>query len=135
MKILDLAFQQLDDKDRTGLQQSRSWSKALVVPESTRAYDVAEIAGLNDTNIIVVIDKSNVVKGVIAPDFVTASAMKHLPIAKMPGSFAGIVSEITKARKPGKAGFEWLNFARPELYWCDAGNHFVTRKPCPDHKP
>ena len=134
MKIIDLAFQELDDSDRLRLQQSRNWSKALVVPEHSSAHAVAKVAKQRDADIIVVINKSDAITGVVAPDFVSQSAMKHLSFAKKPNSFVDIVKTITKAQKPGKAGFEWLNYARPELYWCEAGNHFVTKKPCPDHK-
>ena len=65
MKIIDLAFQGphefqgLDEQYRSELEQSRAWSKALVVPETHPAKEVAEIVGLNDMDIVVVIDKHN----------------------------------------------------------------------------
>lgn len=135
MKIIDLAFQNLSSQYRSELEQSRAWSKTLVVPEAFPAEEVAEIVGLNDMDIVVVVDKNNAVTGVVAPTFVMKSAMQHLPITRKPEDFAGVVSEIIKFQKPGKPGFEWLNYAQPEMYWCAKGNHRTTRKPCPDHPP
>jgi hypothetical protein len=135
MKIIDLAFQNLSKQERSELEQSRAWSKALVVPEAFSAKDVAEIVGLNDMDIVVVIDEKNAVTGVVAPRSVMRSAPQYLRIGGGPGGFAGIVDEIIKFKEPGKAGFEWLNYARPELYWCNSGNHYVSKLPCPDHPP
>jgi len=140
MKIIDLAFQgphefqSFDDKYRLQLEQSRAWSKALVVPETHPAKEVAEIVGLNDMDIVVVIDKHNVVKGVVAPKIIVNRVTQFLPNAIRPKDFLDAVSEIAKYQKQDKAGFEWLNLNRPELHWCAKGNHRTTKDPCPDHE-
>jgi hypothetical protein len=127
MKIIDLAFQGLNDDDRLKLGQSRAWSRALVVPETHSATDVAEVVDLNDMNIVVVIDKNDVVKGVVVPDIVIENAPTHLPLASKPKDFAGMVSEIMKHPRH-KPGFEWLNIARPQMYWCKTCNYYSSKK-------
>lgn len=137
MKIIDLAFQgenyTLKPLDRSRLEQSRAWDKALVVPGKLAAQEVAEIADLNTMDLIVVLDEQQKAVGVVAPGIVTGRAIQRLQIKPKSEDFADAVAEIAKKQRKDKAGFEWLNTMRPTLYWCDAGNHLTPKDPCPDH--
>ncbi len=131
MRIVDLAFHNIDNQLKEKLEKSRDWSGSLVVREYAPAIEIADIVDLNKLGLVVVIDKNDVVMGALLPETVIKRATDELKIDFSRGNFSTVVAEIQKRGTPGKFGHEWLNTWQPDWYWCDRGHHLTSKKNCP----
>ncbi|GEM_PF-3597763 len=134
MKLMDMAFQRLDDLEfgRDVLERSRQAPGVLTVPVSAPPKDVARLAERENADVIFVLDSNEEIRGLIAPNWVQRQVAKHFRL--QPESFSGAVAALEEAGMlKGVFSHEWLNFERPDQKWCDKGGHYTYTRPCPEH--
>jgi len=133
MKIMDIAFQRLDDLEfgKEILERSRRAPGVLTVPVSASPGQVAHLAERENADVILVLGSGEEIRGFIAPHWVKRQVAKHLQL--QPETFSGAVAALEEAgMMKGVFSHEWLNFERPDLIWC-RGGHYIYTLPCPEH--
>ncbi|HEY6329555.1 MAG TPA: hypothetical protein VI756_09460 [Blastocatellia bacterium] len=142
LSILDIAFHHLNQEERDRLDSTRDATNSIVVPAHTSALEAASQAENSDSDVIVVVDSSDQIKGVVAVPFVQHQVRTVLghDSQNLQEAIQALEADFNRAgragtdtlRGPANRSFhhEWLNEARPQLYWCEAGRHYVTRLPC-----
>jgi hypothetical protein len=132
MMIGAIAFQQLQTLDSQLLENTCNAKCTLKVQENKPAMEVAIEALRMNAGLIITLDMTGNVTGIVAPDWVLNqySRMKglHFP------SFVDALDIVEKDPDERARGYhhEWLNVDKPDLYRCPKG-HLVSSKPCPDH--
>lgn len=66
LQIFELTYQPTLPDELHRLQMTRVWSRALVVHSHQPAHAIADIAKLNDIDLIVTVDEKDKVNGVLA---------------------------------------------------------------------
>lgn len=129
MPIIELAYRPTSLDQLKRLQLTRAWDRALVTPENNSVAILAKLAQLNNMDLIITIDNADKVSGVMAAKdlirFVAISAPNIL--SDFPSGLGGILpADLDKMTIRGR---------RPDMHWCDLGNHDTTEKPCSQHPP
>ena len=129
VRIIDIAFHRVDEIDDERLGRSRSADGTLIVPTEADANDVAVRAETENAGFILVTDESDTIRGIVVPRWVAhqVSRVMGQPVETFVEA-VGVLSSDPRGAVQGY-GHEWLNFDRPELYWCEAG-HYTDGCPC-----
>lgn len=138
LSALNIAYQRIGDEDANRLASTRNAENCIVVSESAAALDAAEQAAQAQSDIILVVDQQDQIKGIVAIPSVQDRVQQilHRDTEDFHGAVLALEDDFEKSmRERPREIFhhEWLNESRPDLYWCEKGRHFVTRLPCGNH--
>lgn len=134
LKSIDVAFHGISNLDSKKLGSSRLARSTLVVDEDSSAIDTARLVEKVDARLVVVIGPGGGVRGVIFPKSVVGRMQRIR--GSLGTDFPTVIEEFARDPAEAKRGFhhEWLNAERPDMYWCVAGQHYVDRCPCDEHR-
>lgn len=141
VKLDDIAYMQLGELDSDLFDKTLNSNCTLKLAGSTDAFSAADLISSNKATTIVVTDDNDRVQGVVFPNWLQTQLLTVRGIKTE--SFADALSRIKQegdeiAEGTGQAPsyhHEWLNYERPVLYWCDAGEHYIDSETCPYHRP
>jgi hypothetical protein len=130
MKILDLAFQNLDKPGREYLESIRNSARSVKAKHDADIVKVAlDIANKKADYVIVLGDKDEDIRGVLTEPFVNdqLSLSKQRPAS----TFSEALLKLAQAGRVNQ--LEFPTRIRPKLFYCEKGKHFTTKNPCPQH--
>ncbi|HET9495232.1 MAG TPA: hypothetical protein VFR15_13470 [Chloroflexia bacterium] len=131
MRIIDVAYQNVGELDRTKVSNSLKSPGMMRVPLNTPAIEVFSRIKTSKTPLILVVDELNELRGVVAPAWIEKQLQDRKGGAGQ--TTVDILIDMELDPKEQVRGFqhEWLNFERPVLYYCNGGKHYTDRCPCP----
>jgi hypothetical protein len=126
MKIEALCASSLSGMNAGRLQATRKWTGALTVREGQLAGDVAaEVDRVGAKLVIVLKTTGDQVVGVVTPgplvDYLNGV------LEKPATSFTDAIAKLRDTDF-----IDVRTMFRPPLYYCSAGKHYSTSKPCPE---
>jgi hypothetical protein len=130
MKILNVAFTDVGRFNIADLNTARGAPTTLAVFADHPIAEAAELVVQKNPNLVVVLDNSDRVCGIIEPRHV--QRMLAFYRQQPPNSFAEGILMLAQAVEqiPAKDSMK----ERPEPYWCVKGQHFTSDgPPCPYH--
>lgn len=133
MLIGSIASTDLGGLDEMKLVQSLNNPRTVVVPDHWPALEVARLAEKMKAHLIITIDATKQIKGVISPPWVLRQFHKVRD-----RDFTSFTEALTSlAQDPSEQvrdyHHEWLTEERVDLYLCPMG-HYTSSKPCSEHK-
>jgi|HubBroStandDraft_6_1064221.scaffolds.fasta_scaffold293146_2 hypothetical protein len=133
MLIGDIAFREIDQFDKSWLDQMRRAQTTLIVPSNSPAEDVLRQMGDGPKNIVLVEDETNpgTTTGIVIPAWVVYRVITELGTPL--DMFAQAVQALREAGRSGYFGHEYLNVVRVDPLWCEKGKHFLQKPPCSQH--
>jgi hypothetical protein len=133
MKAIDIAFRDVEVFDVGKLQLTAQSAHTMLVPADAPAELMARQADATDACVVLVVDGSGSVQGLVAPNWVRRQLNTHKGIRAR--SFADALTKFAQDPNEVIRNFEheWLNVQRVELHWCPVGKHFTDPPRCPKH--
>jgi hypothetical protein len=130
VKILDLAFQDLDKPGREYLESIRKGAHSVEARPGDDIVEVArKIANQKADHVIVLGDQDQDILGVLTEPFVNdqLSLSKQLPAS----TFSDALLKLAQAARVNR--LDLPSRVRPMLYYCVKGKHYTTKPHCPLH--
>jgi hypothetical protein len=133
IELSDIAFRGIGSLDRERLEQSRVSKSVLTVRRDESPAHVAERIDESRRSLALIVDEEDRIVGMIVPRWITSQVRRFT--TETPANTTEAVAALERMGMHGeKFSHEWLNEARPLLYWCEGeGGHYGDRCPCTDH--
>lgn len=132
LKIRDVASSKLDRIDRERLERSLDSERTVVAHEDEPAQEVGARFDAAEGELVVVVDDEGRAKGIVDPEHLRSKLGRRR--RSTPKGLRETLEELAAEKVGGGTLRRSMRSARPRLYWCAIGQHYVTRRPCRDHE-
>jgi Mg2+/Co2+ transporter CorB len=129
-KILDFAFQGIDQFGEQDLAKMRSAQNTLFARADESAVDVARRVAREKSQCVIVVDEMDKVRGVLVHSYINEQLSGSL-LQKTQDLSEGIL-KLAQTSRVGKAGGSTTPL-KPQLFYCAKGKHFTSENPCSEH--
>jgi hypothetical protein len=130
VKILDLAFQDLDKPGLKYLQGARKDGRVVEAKHDDDILKVAQkIAEKKADYVIVLGEKEEDIRGLLTESFVNDQL--SLSKQRTAPNFSDALLKLAQAAHVNR--LEFPARIRPKLFYCEKGKHYTTKNPCPAH--